>query len=94
MLLIKILVFILHNKELKHKSSNQERNNAVQVTVHNKSNTNINKINYKSELSVITNSINNFENVINSAMKSTGNMKEIDNKNVDTESIKEIKENP
>ena len=71
----------------------QERNNEQQVSYHNKDNTKINNVNGKSEISVITNCINNnFENN-NNAMKDTDNMKEIINKNIDTESNKQIGEN-
>ena len=46
------------------------------------------------EISAIANCINNnFENINNGTMKDTDNMKEIINKNVDTESYKQIREN-
>ena len=98
MLLITILVFISHDKELgnsmnlKLNSSNQERNNEEQVINQNKDNTNINNVNGKSEISVFTNCINNnLENINNSAIKDTDNMKEIINKNIDMESNKQKK---
>ena len=74
---------------------NQERNNKEQVINHNKDNTNTNKINGKSEISVIADCANNnnFENINNSAMKDTGNMKEIINKNIGMESNKQIRGN-
>ena len=57
----------------------------MQVINHNKDNTNTNNSNGKFEISVIENFINNnFENINNSAMKDTDNMKEITNKNVDS----------
>ena len=59
--------------DLKLNSSNQERNNEERVIGHNKYNTNINKVHDNSEISAITNCINdNFENINNSAMKNTG----------------------
>ena len=100
MLLISILVFILHKKrirefdDLKLNTSDQERGNEEQVNNHNKDNTNTNDINGKSEISVIANCVNNnFENINNSAMKDTDNMKEIINENVDMKSNKLIREN-
>ena len=76
---------------MKLNSSDQERRNKEQVINHNKDNTNTNNINGKFEISVIANCINNnFENNNNSAMKDTDNMKEITNKNVD--SNKQIRE--
>ena len=73
---------------MKHNASNQERNNEEQVINHNNGTTNT-----KSEISVIANCINNnFENINNSAMKDTNNMKETISKNVDMESNKQIKE--
>ena len=78
--------------ELKLNSSNQERNNEEQVINQNKDNTNINNVNGKSEISVFTNCINNnLENINNSAIKDTDNMKEIINKNIDMESNKQKK---
>ena len=71
----------------------QERNNEQQVSYHNKDNTKINNVNGKSEISVITNCINNYFENNNNAMKDTDNMKEIINKNIDTESNKQIGEN-
>ena len=63
---------------LKLNSSNQERNNEEQVINHNKDSVNINYVNGKPEISVFINCINkNFENINNSAMKDTGNMKKI-----------------
>ena len=80
---------------MKLSSSNQERNNDEQLIAHNKDNTNINNINNKSEISIITNCIdNNFENINYTAMKNTVNMKELVNENVDMESVEQIKENP
>ena len=100
MLLISILVFILHKKrirefdDLKLNTSDQERGKEEQVNNHNKDNTNTNNINGKSEISVIANCVNNnFENINNSAMKDTDNMKEIINENVDMKSNKLIREN-
>ena len=62
--------------DLKLNPSDQERNNEEQVINHNKDNTNTNNVNGKSEIRVITNCINNnFENINNSAMKGTGNMR-------------------
>ena len=62
-----------------------------QVINQNKDNTNTNNINGKFEISVIANCINNsFENVNNNAIKDTDNMKEITNKNID--SNKQIRE--
>ena len=56
-----------------------------QVINHNKDNVNINNANGKTEISVFSNCINNnFENINNSAMKDTGNMKET-SKNIDME---------
>ena len=56
-----------------------------QVINHNKDNVNINNANGKTEISVFSNCINNnFENINNSAMKDTGNLKEI-SKNIDME---------
>ena len=56
-----------------------------QVINHNKDNVNINNANGETEISVFSNCINNnFENINNSAMKDTGNMKEI-SKNIDME---------
>ena len=90
---LKTLIFIQHNKKLTKPNltpnfSNLERNNKGQATGHDKCNTNTNNINNgKSEISFITNCIsNNIKNINNSAMKNTGNMKEIVNKNVDIES--------
>ena len=78
---------------MKHDASKQERNNEEQVINHNNGTTNTNNINGKSEISVIANCINNnFENINNSAMKDTNNMKETISKNVDMESNKQIKE--
>ena len=98
MLLISILVFILHNRVreldyLKLNPSDQERKNVEQVINHSKDNTNANNINGKSEISVITNFVYDFENINNSAMKGTDNMKEIIDKNVHMESNKQIREN-
>ena len=71
--------------------SDQERRYKEQGINQNKDNTNTNNINGKFEISVIANCINNsFENVNNSAMKDTDNMKEITKKNID--SNKQIKE--
>ena len=79
---------------MKFNPSDQERENEEQVVSQKKDNTNTNNINGKSEISVIANCINNnFENINNSAMKDTDNMKEIINKNVDMESNKLIREN-
>ena len=70
---------------MKLNPSDQERRNKEQVINHNKNNTNTNNSNGKFEISVIANFINNnFENINNSAMKDTDNMKEITNKNVDS----------
>ena len=75
---------------MKLNPSDQERRNKEQVINHSKDNTNTNNINGKFEISVIANCINNnFENN-NSAMKDIGYMKEITNKNVD--SNKQIRE--
>ena len=62
---------------MKLNPSDQERNNEGQFVHHNKDNITTNNINGKSENSVITNCINNnnFENINNSAMKGTGNMR-------------------
>ena len=77
--------------DLKLIPSDQERRNKEHVINHNEDNTNTNNINGKSEISGIPNCINNnFENINNSAMKDTDNMKEITNKNVD--SNKQIRE--
>ena len=82
MFLISIPVSILHDKKLgkliilKLNPSDQERNNEGQFIHYNKDDINTNNINGKSEISVITNCINNnFENINNSAMKGTGNMR-------------------
>ena len=73
---------------MKLNSSNQEKNNDEQLIALNKDNTNINDANVKSEISVITNCINNnFRNINYSAMKITITMKEIVNENVNTESV-------
>ena len=78
--------------DLKLNPSDQERRHKEQVINQNKDNTNTNNINGKFEISVIANyCINNsFENINNSAMKDTDNMKEITNKNID--SNKQIRE--
>ena len=70
----------------------QERRYKEQVHNQNKDNTNTNNINGKFEISVIANCINNsFENINNNnAIKDTDNMKEITNKNID--SNKQIRE--
>ena len=79
---------------MKLNPSDQEKKNAEQVINHNKDCTNIYNINGKSEISAIANCIdNNFENINNSAMKDTNNMKEIISKNADMESNKQIREN-
>ena len=79
---------------MKLNTSDQERGKEEQVNNHNKDNTNTNNINGKSEISVIANCVNNnFENINNSAMKDTDNMKEIINENVDMKSNKLIREN-
>lgn len=97
MLLITILVFILHDKELRNLVTwssilqVKKKNNKEQLINQNTNNTNINNVNGKSEISVTVNCINNFENN-NSATKDTDNMDEIINKNVDMESNKQ-KEN-
>ena len=79
---------------MKLNPSDQERKNEEQVTNQNKDSTNRYNINGKSDISAIANCINNnFENINNSAMKDTDNMKEIINKNVDMESNKQIREN-
>ena len=71
--------------DLKLNPSDQERRNKEQVINHNKDNANTNNINRKFEISVIANCINNnFENINNSAMNDTDNMKEITSKNVDS----------
>ena len=58
--------------------SNQERNNEDQVINHNKDNVIINNANGNPEISVFTNCINiNFENINNSAIKDTGNVKNV-----------------
>ena len=68
--------------DLKLSPSDQQRKKEEQVINHNKDDTNTNKINGKSEISVITNYINdNFGNINNSAIKDTDNMKEIIKKN-------------
>ena len=78
---------------MKLNSSNQEINNEEQVIGYNKDNANITNDNGKFEVSVFTNCINNnFENINNSAMKNTGNIKEIVNQNVDMESNEKMKE--
>ena len=82
MLLISILVSTVQQRvrefdDLKLNPSDQERKNEEQVINHNKDNTITNNANGKSEISVIANCINNnFENINNSAMKDTDNMKE------------------
>ena len=79
---------------MKLNPSHQERKNEEQVTNQNKDSTNRYNINGKSDISAIANCINNnFENINNSAMKDTDNMKEIINKNADMESNKQIREN-
>ena len=79
---------------MKLNPSDQERKNEEQVTNQNKDSTNRYNINGKSDISAIANCINNnFENINNSAMKDTDNMKEIINKNADMESNKQIREN-
>ena len=75
---------------LKLNSSDQERNNEEQIFNQNKDN-NIKNVNGKSEFNVFTNCINSFGNISNSAMKDTGNIKEIINKKVDMESNKQKK---
>ena len=66
--------------------------NKDQAINHNTGNTNTSNITGKFEVSVIANCINNnFENINNSAMKDTDNMKGITNKNVDRN--KQIREN-
>ena len=79
---------------MKLNPSDQERKKAEEQFInHNKDNTNTNKINDKSEISIKANCINNnFENINNSAMKDTGNKKEVVNKNFNIESNKQIKE--
>ena len=78
---------------MKLNSSNQEINKEEQVIGYNKDNANITNDNGKFEVSVFTNCINNnFENINNSAMKNTGNIKEIVNQNVDMESNEKMKE--
>ena len=70
--------------DLKLIPSDQERRNKEQVINHRKDIANTNNINEKLEISVIANCVNNnFENINNSAVKDTDNMKEITNKNVD-----------
>ena len=70
---------------MKLNPSDQERRNKGQIINHNKDNTNTNNVNGKFEISVIANCINNnFENINKSAMTDTDNMKEITNKNVDS----------
>ena len=77
--------------DLKLNPSDQEGRSKEQVINQNKDNNNRNNINGKFETSVIANCINNsFENINNSAMKDTDNMKEITNKNID--SNKQIRE--
>ena len=77
---------------MKFNPSDQKIKNEEQVIHHKKDNTNTNKINGQSEISVIANCINtNFENIDNSAMKDSDNMKKIINKNVDIESNKQIR---
>ena len=77
--------------DLKLNSSDQERRYKEQVIHQNKDNTNTNNINGMFEIGVIANCMNNsFENINNSTMKDTDNMKEITNKNID--SIKQIRE--
>ena len=77
--------------DLKLNPSDQERRYKEQVINQNKDNTNTNNINGKFKIDVITNCINNsFENINNSAMKDTDNMKEITNTNID--SNKQIRE--
>ena len=78
---------------MKLNPSDQERKNVEQVINHSKDNTNANNINGRSEISVITNFVYDFENINNSAMKGTDNMKEIIDKNVHMESNKQIREN-
>ena len=68
MLLISILVFTLHNKERiwRFEAQSFRSRNEEQVINRKKDNTNASKINRKSEISVITNWINNdFENIYN-----------------------------
>ena len=78
-------------EDLKLNPSDQERRYKEQVVNQNKDNTNTNNINGKFEISVIANCINkSFENINNNAMKDTDNMKEITNKNID--SNKQIRE--
>ena len=80
--------------DLKLNSLDQERNYKELVIGHNKHNTNINNINGRSEISVLTNCIIiNFENINSRATKNTGNKKEIVNENLDMESNMQIKEN-
>ena len=69
---------------MKLNPSDQERRYKEQFINQNKDNNNTNNINGKFEISVIANCINN------SAMKDTDSMKEITNKNVD--SNKQIRE--
>ena len=77
--------------DLKLSPSDQERRYKEQFINQNKDNNNTNNINGKFEISVIANCINNnFENINNSAIKDTDSMKEITNKNVD--SNKQIRE--
>ena len=67
--------------DLKLIPSDQERRNKEQVINHRKDIAHTNNINEKLEISVIANCVNNnFENINNSAMKDTDNMKEITNK--------------
>ena len=76
---------------MKLNPSDQEIRYKEQVINQNKDNTNTNNINGKFEISVIPNCINNsFKNINNSAIKDTDNMKEIANKNID--SNKQIRE--
>ena len=76
---------------MRFNSSDQESRIKEQAINHKKDNTNTNNINGKFEIGIIANCINNnFENINNSAMKDTDNMKEITNKNVD--SNKQIRE--
>ena len=78
-------------EDLKLNPSDQERRYKEQVINQNKNNTNTNNINGKFLIRVIANCINNsFENITSNAMKDTDNMKEITNKNID--SNKEIRE--
>ena len=83
--------------DLKLNSSDQERRYKEQVIHQNKDNTNTNNINGMFEIGVIANCMNNsFENINNSTMKDTDNMKEITNNNIDSnkniDSIKQIRE--